>query len=166
MANYHILQGLHSLQCAPTLIRQCTSIGHNQRFCMVAAFSTSNSASSSNHNKHGVRSSKLLQNKKFKFNTRHNEKPQSNPSCKLYSLNLWESSGLCLNPLSNISFLVAKMIKPIPLKPISSSSNIAKGVGKDFAGELRKGLVIDVLNQFYRRPEVKSMALEQGKQDQ
>ena len=47
--------------------------------------------------------------------------------------------------------------------PSKMPSKVDGNVGLDFAGPLQKSEVINVLNNFFRRPEVISLSMQQGK---
>lgn len=58
--------------------------------------------------------------------------------------------------------IVAGVIKPSVLPSQSPNTSTDDTVALDFAGPLSKADILAVLNQFFRQPEVKSLAMQQG----
>ncbi|CAD5113633.1 DgyrCDS2795 [Dimorphilus gyrociliatus] len=54
---------------------------------------------------------------------------------------------------------INEIIKPVPIKPFE---NRYENVGEELCGTLEKSELIKLLNKFYRRPNLKTLAKEQG----
>ncbi|KAI0231409.1 ATP-dependent RNA helicase SUPV3L1, mitochondrial [Lamellibrachia satsuma] len=58
---------------------------------------------------------------------------------------------------------ISSLIQPIPVKPCADPDGI--NVGEELTGTLKKGDLLKLLNQFYRRTEIKRLAAENGLDD-